>query len=116
MAAELGAFLRARRAQVRPSDVGLPAGPGLRRTPGLRREELAALAGVSIDYYTRIEQGKETNPSAEVLDALAAALRLDEDSHAHLYAVANQAARRTRPARRTQSRSVRPSLLLLLDD
>ncbi|TCO52622.1 helix-turn-helix domain-containing protein [Actinocrispum wychmicini] len=112
---ELGAFLRARRARVRPGDVGLPAGPGLRRTPGLRREELAALSGVSIDYYTRIEQGKETNPSSEVLDALAAALRLDEDSHDHLYKVANQAARRTRPARRSPNRSVRPAVRLLLD-
>lgn len=112
---ELGAFLRARRARVRPADVGLPAGPGLRRTPGLRREELAALSGVSIDYYTRIEQGKETNPSSEVLDALAAALLLDEDSHDHLYKVANQAARRSRPARRSPDRSVRPAVGLLLD-
>ena len=60
---ELGRFLRTRRAGVRPDDVGLPAGPGTRRTPGLRREELATLAGVSIDYYTRLERGKETRPS-----------------------------------------------------
>ncbi|HEX2299628.1 MAG TPA: helix-turn-helix transcriptional regulator, partial [Pseudonocardiaceae bacterium] len=59
----LAAFLRARRARVGPKDVGLPVGVGLRRTPGLRREELAALAGVSVDYYIRLEQGKETNPS-----------------------------------------------------
>ena len=64
---ELGRFLRARRARVRPEDVGLPAGLGMRRTPGLRREELAALAGVSIHYLTRLEQGKETNPSAGIL-------------------------------------------------
>ncbi|MGW0649666.1 helix-turn-helix domain-containing protein, partial [Streptomyces umbrinus] len=57
---ELGRFLKARRARVTPADVGLPAGPGLRRTPGLRREELATLAGVSIDYYTRMERGRET--------------------------------------------------------
>jgi transcriptional regulator with XRE-family HTH domain len=112
---ELGPFLRARRAQVQPGEVGLPAGIGLRRTPGLRREELAALAGVSIDYYTRIEQGKETNPSSEVLDSLATALRLDDDSHDHLYRLANQAARRTRPVRRRPSRTVRPALRLLLE-
>lgn len=57
---ELGRFLRTRRAGVRPAEVGLPAGLGTRRTPGLRREELATLAGVSIDYYTRLERGKET--------------------------------------------------------
>jgi transcriptional regulator with XRE-family HTH domain len=60
--------LRARRARLRPSDVGLPSGVGLRRTPGLRREELVALAGLSIDYYIRLEQGKETNPSTAILD------------------------------------------------
>jgi Helix-turn-helix domain len=57
---ELGRFLRSRRGGVRPADVGLPAGTGVRRTPGLRREELATLAGVSIDYYTRLERGRET--------------------------------------------------------
>ena len=58
---QLGEFLRARRSRLQLSDVGLPSGVGLRRTPGLRREELAAVAGVSIDYYIRLEQGKETN-------------------------------------------------------
>lgn len=96
-ATELGAFLRARRARVQPDHVGLPTGPGPRRTPGLRREELAALAGVSIDYYIRLEQGKETGPSGAVLAALAAALHLDQDATAHLYALANHAARRTPP-------------------
>jgi transcriptional regulator with XRE-family HTH domain len=96
---ELGAFLRARRARVRPEDVGLPTGSGTRRTPGLRREELAALAGVSIHYLTRLEQGKETNPGTGVLDALARALVLDPDAHAHLYALANEAAHRTPPPR-----------------
>lgn len=112
---ELGRFLRARRARVRPSDVGLPAGLGIRRTPGLRREELAALAGVSIDYYTRLEQGKETNPSGEVLDALAAALRLDADGVAHLYAIANHAARRSPSPSSVQSRTVRPAVRQLLE-
>lgn len=116
---ELGAFLRARRARVRPEDIGLPASSGIRRTPGLRREELAALAGVSIDYLTRLEQGKETNPGSTVLDALAGALLLDADAHAHLYALANQAAHRTPPARAASrafdDRSVRPSIEQLLE-
>ncbi|MEV4449265.1 helix-turn-helix transcriptional regulator [Streptomyces mirabilis] len=89
----LGHFLRARRARVTPADVGLPEGPGLRRTPGLRREELATLAGVSIDYYTRLERGKETNPSPSVVDALAAALRLDGTEREHLRDLAARAAR-----------------------
>lgn len=112
---ELGTFLRARRARVRPTDVGLPEGIGFRRTPGLRREELAALAGVSIDYYTRLEQGRETNPSSEVLGALAGALRLDDDARAHLYALANHAAGRVLRPRRVPDRSVRPGVRLLLE-
>lgn len=118
-ATELGAFLRARRARVQPDHVGLPTGPGPRRTPGLRREELAALAGVSIDYYIRLEQGKETGPSGAVLAALAAALHLDQDATAHLYALANHAARRTPPLPPTigslNGSPVRPGLLLLLE-
>lgn len=82
----LGVFLRARRAALSPADVGLPAGVR-RRTPGLRREELASLAGVSVDYYTRLEQGRETAPSPQVLRALAVALRLDADASAHLDAL-----------------------------
>ena len=78
----LGDFLRARRARLRPGDVGLPPGPGTRRTSGLRREEIAALAGLSIDYYIRLEQGKESNPSGPILDGLARALRLNEEEHA----------------------------------
>ena len=70
---ELGDFLRTRRAKLRPGDVGLPPGHGSRRTPGLRREEIAALAGLSIDYYLRLEQGKEANPSGPILDGLARA-------------------------------------------
>ncbi|MEV2193611.1 helix-turn-helix transcriptional regulator [Streptomyces phaeochromogenes] len=80
---ELGCFLRARRTQVMPADVGLPVGPGPRRTPGLRREEIATLAGVSIDYYTRLERGKETRPSPSVVEALASALRLSETERAY---------------------------------
>jgi transcriptional regulator with XRE-family HTH domain len=111
--APLSEFLRARRARIHPTDAGLPAGPGRRRTPGLRREELASLAGISIDYYIRLEQGRETNPSPAVLQALARALRLDDEAAAHLHALADHAAGRTR-LRRTEQ-SVRPGLRLLLD-
>jgi transcriptional regulator with XRE-family HTH domain len=107
---ELGDFLRARRARLRPGDVGLPPGPGTRRTPGLRREETAALAGLSIDYYIRLEQGKETNPSGPILDGLARALRLNEEEHAHLYALANHAAGRTAGGPPPASRVVRPGV------
>ncbi|MFE2146556.1 helix-turn-helix domain-containing protein [Streptomyces sp. NPDC059456] len=79
----LGEFLRARREALGPQDVGLAA-HGRRRVPGLRREEVALLAGVSSDYYMRLEQGRETSPSPQVLDALAAALRLDEAARHHL--------------------------------
>jgi transcriptional regulator with XRE-family HTH domain len=111
----LGEFLRARRARLRPSEVGLPPGTGLRRTPGLRREELAALAGLSIDYYIRLEQGKETNPSTAILDGLARALHLTEEEHRHLYTLANHAARRARPSGPHASREVRAGVRLLLD-
>jgi len=112
---ELGAFLRARRARVRPGDVGLPAGTGPRRTSGLRREEIAALAGLSIDYYIRLEQGKESNPSGPILDGLARALRLNDEEHAHLYALANLVAGRTARADSRVSRVVRPGVRQLLE-
>ncbi|MFJ9703804.1 helix-turn-helix transcriptional regulator [Streptomyces sp. NPDC101234] len=83
----LGEFLRARRAGLRPQDVGM-ASHGVRRVAGLRREEVAVLAGVNVDYYTRLEQGRERHPSAPVLDALGRALRLDPDAHAHLHQLA----------------------------
>lgn len=111
---DLGDFLRARRGGLRPRDVGLPAGTGIRRTPGLRREELAALAGLSIDYYIRLEQGKETNPSGQILTGLARALRLDDEERAHLYALADHAAGRAAPARSRASRVVRPGISQLL--
>lgn len=112
---ELGEFLRARRARLRPSDAGLPPGVGLRRTPGLRREELATLAGLSIDYYIRLEQGKETNPSTAILDGLARALHLTDEEHEHLYALANHAARRAWPSPRRPAGDVRPGVWLLLE-
>jgi transcriptional regulator with XRE-family HTH domain len=111
----LAAFLRARRARIRPEDVGLPGGVGLRRTPGLRREELAALAGVSVDYYIRLEQGKETNPSSAVLGALAGALRLDDEARSHLLALADHVARRRR-VRRPPDRAVTGGMRLLLEN
>ncbi len=109
----LGEFLRARRARLHPTDVGLPAGSGRRRTPGLRREELAALAGVSIDYYIRLEQGRERNPSGTVLAALARALRLDDEATAHVYALADHASGRLPQAR--PDHAVPPGIRLLLE-
>jgi transcriptional regulator with XRE-family HTH domain len=85
---ELRAFLRSRRARVSPADVGLPDDGARRRTPGLRREELAALAGVGVSWYTWLEQGRDIHPSPEVLDALAGALRLDPAERATLFALA----------------------------
>ena len=68
---ELGVFLRSRRQRISPVEAGLPVGNGVRRTPGLRREEVATLAGVSIDYYAKLERGRERRPSVAVLGALA---------------------------------------------
>jgi len=82
--ASLGAFLRSRRDRLTPSQAGVTAFPGVRRVPGLRREELAVSAGLSADYYGRLEQGRQANISDEVLDALARVLRLDDVEHAHL--------------------------------
>ncbi|MDA0564188.1 helix-turn-helix transcriptional regulator [Streptomonospora sp. S1-112] len=90
--AELGEFLMTRRAKVTPEDVGMPAA-GERRVPGLRRDEVAALAGVSVDYYRRLEQGKETRPSEVVLAGLSKALRMTEAEERHLYALAGAAHR-----------------------
>jgi transcriptional regulator with XRE-family HTH domain len=108
----IGEFLRARRELVRPEDVGIPD-LGRRRVPGLRREELAMLAGVSADYYVRLEQGRDQHPSAQVIDALARALRLDDDATVHLHELAAPAPRRRR---RSPSRSerVRPGVERLL--
>jgi transcriptional regulator with XRE-family HTH domain len=85
---ELSAFLRSRRARLSPADVGLPDDGARRRTPGLRREELAALAGVGVSWYTWLEQGRDIHPSPEVLDALSRALRLDAAERATLFALA----------------------------
>jgi transcriptional regulator with XRE-family HTH domain len=97
-ASTLGQYLRARRALVDPASVGLPA-TGVRRTPGLRREEVATLSGISADYYLRLEQGRDRNPSAQVLEALARVFSLDEAATAYLLSLAGPPAR-SRRARR----------------
>ncbi|WP_369130738.1 helix-turn-helix domain-containing protein [Modestobacter roseus] len=107
----IGEYLRARREQVRPDDVGITA-TGSRRVPGLRRDELAMLAGISSEYYTRLEQGRDRHPSAQVLDAVARALGLDAASTTHLHDLADPAPRRRRAPRRTER--VRPSVARLL--
>ncbi|MDX6739523.1 helix-turn-helix transcriptional regulator [Actinocorallia sp. A-T 12471] len=91
----LGDFLRARRERVSPADVGLPPGHGMRRVPGLRREEVAMLAGISVEYYLRLEQGRDRNPSAQVIDALAGVLRLDAEGTAYLTSLAQPRPRRS---------------------
>lgn len=108
--AELGAFLRAMRARISPEDVGLPR-HGARRTPGLRRQEVAQLAAVSIDWYIRVEQGRAGQPSAMVLDAIAEALRLSPTERTHLHLLAR--GEQPLPSHQTQEQP-RPSLGYLL--
>ncbi|POX50544.1 transcriptional regulator [Streptomyces sp. Ru71] len=108
----IGDFLRSRRARIRPEEVGLPA-HGRRRVPGLRREEVAQLAGVSVDYYIRLEQGRGTSVSDAVLDAVARVLRLDETERDYLRSVARPRAKRT--AARPAAPRVRRGVQLLLD-
>ncbi|GAA0390696.1 helix-turn-helix transcriptional regulator [Microbispora corallina] len=100
----LGDYLRVRRERLRPEDVGLPSG-GRRRVPGLRREEVAFLAGISVEYYLRLEQGRDHNPSDQVLESIARAMRLDGDAVAYL----RELARPARPAARRPSRPERVS-------
>ncbi|MBY8888195.1 helix-turn-helix transcriptional regulator [Streptomyces sp. PTM05] len=112
--AELSEFLRTRRARLKPEDVGLPDFGRHRRVPGLRREELAQLAGVSVAYYTRLEQGNGRNVSAEVLDSIARALRLTDAEHAHLTHLAKPKSHKKKAAAGRQQH-VRPALRELLD-
>ncbi|MGD3112995.1 helix-turn-helix transcriptional regulator [Streptomyces sp. YGL11-2] len=107
---ELADFLRRSRERLRPHDVGLPAGPR-RRTPGLRREEVVQLAGMSADYYIRLEQARGPQPSTQMLASLARALRLTDDARDHLYLLAGHRP----PADRHAGDHIRPGLLHLLD-
>ncbi|WP_242908556.1 helix-turn-helix transcriptional regulator [Actinomadura terrae] len=107
---ELADFLRRSRERLRPQEVGLAAGPR-RRTPGLRREEVSQLAGMSADYYMRLEQARSPQPSTQLLGALARALRLTEDERDHLYVLAGHRP----PAGPFAGEHVRPGLLYLLD-
>ncbi|GLP68031.1 DNA-binding protein [Streptomyces sp. TUS-ST3] len=111
--AELSEFLRTRRARLKPEDVGLPDFGRHRRVPGLRREELAQLAGVSVAYYTRLEQGNGRNVSAEVLDAISRALRLSDAEHAHLMHLAKPKQQKKKATARTEQ--VRGAVRQLLD-
>lgn len=116
--AELKDFLTSRRARLSPQMVGLPLVAGRRRVPGLRREEVAMLAGVSVDYYTRLERGKMAGASQEVLDSLSAALQLSDAEHQHLLDLAQAVtpSGRTRNRhRRTTPPQVRPGTQWILD-
>ncbi|MBT0773920.1 helix-turn-helix domain-containing protein [Kineosporia sp. J2-2] len=108
----LGEYLRARREQVRPQDAGIRVN-GVRRTPGLRREEVATLAGISADYYLRLEQGRDRNPSAQVLQALAGVFGLDAAGTAYLFGLIG--ARPSRAAHRPRREVVPSGVLQLLD-
>jgi transcriptional regulator with XRE-family HTH domain len=113
---EIRDFLSSRRAKITPEQAGLPAYGGRRRVPGLRREEVALLAGVSVDYYTRLERGDLKGASDSVLDAVASALRLDEPERAHLNNLAQAAnnAQRVR-RRRPLQEGLRPTIQRILD-
>ncbi|WP_262851829.1 helix-turn-helix transcriptional regulator [Mumia quercus] len=116
MTNELGDFLRARREAVKPDDVGLPSG-GRRQTPGLRRSELATLAGISVEYLTRLEQGRDARPSTQVLGALAQALRLTAADRDHLQQLAtiSQGTELCAHARQRAAQTVRPTVRAILD-
>jgi transcriptional regulator with XRE-family HTH domain len=110
--AELGAFLRARRAEVSPEQAGLPTERRSRRVQGLRREEVAQLAMISADYYTRLEQGRLAGASTSVLDAIADALRLGDDQRRYLYTLTNKKVTPRTP----RVEHVPPQTQLLLDN
>ncbi|TFD82761.1 helix-turn-helix transcriptional regulator [Cryobacterium fucosi] len=110
MTSELASVLRAWRNRVSPEAVGMPAGAG-RRTPGLRREELAALAGLSVDYVVRLEQGRASAPSAQVLGSLARSLRLTNDERDHLYRVGGAIV----PTDRNLPRHITPGIQRIVD-
>jgi transcriptional regulator with XRE-family HTH domain len=108
-------FLTSRRAKITPEQAGLRTYGGTRRVPGLRREEVALLAGVSVDYYTRLERGNAGGASENVLEALVRALQLDDAERAHLFDLARAAQPVARGRRRSSSPRIRPSLLRMLE-
>lgn len=112
---EIREFLTSRRAKISPDQAGLPTYGGNRRVPGLRREEVALLAGVSVDYYTRLERGNMSGVSESVLQALARALQLDEAERSHLFDLARAAHTATPVRRRVTKQPVRPTVQRILD-
>lgn len=112
---EIREFLRTRRARITPAQAGLVPHAGARRVPGLRREEVAQLAGVSVDYYIRLERGRTRGVSESVLDAVARALQLDETERAHLFDLAQPTTSRTGPRRVPSVQRVRPAVYRALD-
>ncbi|WP_369375146.1 helix-turn-helix transcriptional regulator [Promicromonospora sp. Populi] len=113
--AEVREFLSSRRARITPEQAGLPAYGNNRRVQGLRREEVAMLAGVSVDYYVRMERGNLAGASESVLDALVGALQLDEAERDHLFTLARTAGSGSRTRRRRAPNSVRPAVQQVLD-
>ncbi|GAA1457052.1 helix-turn-helix transcriptional regulator [Williamsia maris] len=112
---EIRDFLSSRRARITPEEAGLPAYGGNRRVTGLRREEVAMLAGVSVDYYIRMERGSLSGASDSVLDSLAGALKLDDAERDHLFALAHQSPAGPARRKRTTTTTVRPVLQQVLD-
>jgi transcriptional regulator with XRE-family HTH domain len=115
-AAEIGEFLASRRAKLTPDQVGLPVyDAAKRRVPGLRRQEVATLAGLSVDYYTQIERGKVTGVSESVLDAVARALQLDEAERSHLFDLHRSVVTGPQRARPRRAKTIRPMIQRMLD-
>jgi transcriptional regulator with XRE-family HTH domain len=114
--AEIGEFLASRRARITPDQVGLPVyDAAKRRVPGLRRQEVATLAGLSVDYYTQIERGKVHGVSESVLDALARALQLDQAERAHLFDLHRSATTSRQRSRPRRTKTIRPMVQRMLD-
>src|SRR6266536_666477 len=112
---EIREFLTSRRSRITPDQAGLQWYGDNRRVPGLRREEVALLAGVSVDYYTRLERGKLSGVSETVLEAVVRALQLGEPERAHLFNLARAQQATSRPRRRSSGRRVRPRIQQMLD-
>lgn len=113
--ADVREFLTSRRARITPAEAGIPTTGGIRRVPGLRREELASLAGVSVEYYVRLERGNLAGVSESVLYSVASALRLDDTERSHLFDLARSANSAGLPIRTSVTGRVRPGLVRLLE-